>query len=779
MFKTVARLILRNRIVVITIIVAITVFMGFKATQVKMLYEPASLLPADNVVQTNYEKFSRKFGAGGNTLFLGVTDSTFYTISHYNRWMALQDSLKTIKGVKSVMSVYDIINLEKDTATKKFRIVKVLKERPNSQLALDSIQNELNQLPFYSGFLYNDTTHSYIMVVALEKSILQSSGRVDLLEKVTEKIAKFERESSIGVHLSGLPYIRVTLAEMVKSEMFFFIFLAIGVTAFILFLFFRSFKVVMFSLLVVGVSVVWAMGTLAIFGYPITILTAVIPPLIIVIGIPNCVFLLNKYHQEYRTHGNKIKALQRVIQKIGSASFMTNLTTAAGFGTFVITGTPVLCEFGVVASLNVMGVFLVSITLIPVIFSFLPPPTDRHLKHLENRYMRQVTKSIIDVVFYNRKLVYGITALLLLVGIVGLSRIQNNGYMVDDVPHSKKVYQDLIYFEKNYSGLMPFEVLVDAQKPKGLMQYENIKKMDALQKRLARYPELSKPISIVEAVKFARQGYYNGQSSAYRFPISMEAPFIMSYFPKGSGGNALVNNFVDSTGRYARIMYNVADIGTKNMNGLLDSIQADISEVYGDRANLVTLTGGSVVATKGSDYLVTNLISSLILAIAIIALFMAGLFRSGKMVVLAVATNLIPLLLTAAFMGFFGIPLKPSTVLVFSIAFGISVDNSIHFLAKYRQEIALTVGNIGESVRYAIRETGVSMLYTSVILFFGFGIFAASEFGGTAALGILIAFTLLIAMFSNLMVLPAILLSLENIHRKRVGVELEPNESEQ
>jgi Predicted exporters of the RND superfamily len=767
MFQFIARLILKNRPVVIVIVSIITLVMGYKATQLKMLYEPASLLPATDSVQINYEKFAKKFGAAGNAVFIGVSDSSFFSYNHYNDWRDLEQSLKLIHGVIGAFSIYDIYTLKKNSEEKKFDLEKIISGAVDNQGQLDSIQQTIFNLPFYKGFLYNDTTSTYIMVVSLDKKILQSAQRVVLLKEIVKKIGFYEHHSGISTHISGLPYIRITMAEMVKSEMFFFIFLAIAVTAFILYLFFRSFKVVFFSLVVVGVSVVWAMGTLAFFGYPVTILTAVIPPLIIVIGIPNCVFLLNKYHQEYRYHGNKIKALQRVIQKVGSAAFMTNLTTAAGFGTFVIAGTEILREFGLVASVNIIGVFIVSITLIPVIFSFLPPPTDRHLKHLENRYMRKVTKFIVDITFYHRKIVFGITAVLILVGVIGLSLVRSNGYMVDDVPHNHKVYQDLKFFESNFSGLMPFEILIDAQRPKGLMQYENLRRINELQNKLKVYPQLSKPLSIVEAIKFVRQGYYNGQVSSYSFPISMEMGFLMTYIPRGKSDNPLFNNFVDSSGRYARIMYNVADVGTQKMNVLLDSISQDIRSVYHGKANLVSITGGSVVNAKGSEYLVHNLISSLILAVMLIAIFMASMFQSTKMVFFALISNLIPLLLTAAFMGYFGISLKPSTVLVFSIAFGISVDNSIHFLAKYKQEMLLSGQNIGESVRFAIRETGVSMLYTSIILFFGFGIFVASSFGGTVALGVLISFTLLIAMFSNLIVLPTLLLTLEKFKKKK------------
>jgi hypothetical protein len=511
---------------------------------------------------------------------------------------------------------------------------------------------------------------------------------------------------------------------------------------------------------VVAVSVIWGLGIMSLLGYQITLLTAVIPPLIIVIGVPNCIYLLNKYHHEYSVHGNKVKALQRVISKIGSATFLTNLTTSAGFGTFIFTNIRILNEFGLVAAIGVMGVFIVSLLLIPTIFSFLPPPEPRHLQHLDSIRIHNSIKHVINTVLFKRKSVFIVTIILVIIGFFGLARVESKGYMVDDVPKNHPVYIDLKYFEKNFSGVMPLEIIVDTEKPKGVLQEVTLRRINQLQEKLNGYSELSKPISIAEAAKFARQGYYNGKPSQYKLPTGPERAFVMAYLPKNMNNNSLLNRFVDSTGRVTRIIYNVADVGSIKINELQEQIRSEVDSIFKSSSHLVSITGGSIIAAKGNDYLVNSLIISLVAAILIIAVFIAWMFRRGRMVVLSILPNLIPLLLTAAAMGFIGIALKPTTVIVFSIAFGISVDNSIHFLAKYRQELRRTHNNSKASVVCAIRETGVSMIYTSIVLFFGFGIFAASKFGGTISLGILVSLTLLVALFSNLVLLPSILLSL-------------------
>jgi hypothetical protein len=516
-------------------------------------------------------------------------------------------------------------------------------------------------------------------------------------------------------------------------------------------------------MLVVTVSVSWGLGFMALLGYEITLLTAVIAPLIIVIGVPNCVFLLNKYHHEYSLHGNKVKALQRVIQKIGSATFLTNLTTAAGFGTFTFTSIRILKEFGLVAAIGIMGVFIVSLLLIPSIFSLLPPPEPRHLQHLGNRRIKNIITRVISVGLYQKKWVFAITIIFLSIGLWGLSHVKSNGFMVDDIPKSHPVYIDLKYFENSFSGVMPLEIVVDTKTPRGIIQEKTLSRINKLQNALEKNPRLSKPLSIAEAAKFVRQGYYNGNPLQYKLPSGPERAFIMSYLPKNMANNELLTRFADSTGQITRVLYNVADIGSTKVKDLKKQLQQDVDSIFLNDSHQVTITGGSIIAANGNDYLVRSLFISLLAAISIISILMAWMFREPKMVLLSVLPNLIPLLLTAAAMGFIGITLKPSTVIVFSIAFGISVDNSIHFLAKYRQELKRTRKNIKTSVVCAIKETGLSMIYTFVVLFFGFGIFGASKFGGTVSLGILVSLTLLVALFCNLVLLPTILLSLEKV----------------
>ncbi len=765
MWINIARFILRNRIAILVALFLVTVFMGIMSRQIEMSYQYAPLLPKDDPTYMEYESFLDVYGNEGNMVIVGIQDEDFFELNEFKAWQQLSDALLEVKGVTSVFSLGQAYSLEKNGEKKRFEIEPIFPKSIKYQAELDSLRDVFYSLPFYKNLLYNEETDCFLMAVSLDNEILHSKERVTLINEIKEVGSAFVKETKRELHYSGLPYIRVVTAEMIKAELNMFIFLALGITALIIFLFFRSFKVMLFCMLVVGIAVIWAIGIQGIFGYKITILTGMIPPLIIVIGIPNSVFLLNKYHQEYRKHKNKIKALQRVIRKIGNATFLTNLTTASGFATFIFTSSKILVEFGVIAAINIMIVFVLSILLIPIIFSFLDGPKERHLNHLDNQVVGKAVNGLVKISLNNRSKVYWVTGIMLVLGIFGISKIKTTGYMLDDIPHDDPLYVDLKFFEENFNGLMPLELMIDTKKPNGAISSSNLKRMDKLQKELEEFDAISHPLSMVEVVKFARQSFYNGREQHYKVPSNQERNFILSYVNRSSAdsaaSNVLVTNFIDSVKQRARLSFRMKDIGTSEMALLDDRIRETITKIFPKEKYNTSLTGASVVFFKGTDYLIRNLFTSLMLAVILIASFMAWMFSSKRMVLVSLIPNIFPLIMTAALMGYFQIPIKPSTILVFSIAFGISVDDTIHYLAKYRQELSETNWSIRAAVVLALKETGVSMIYTSIILFFGFGIFSVSQFGGTVALGILVAVTLLIALFSNLILLPALLLTLE------------------
>lgn len=762
MWIKIAGILLRNRVAFIIGVLLITVFMGFQIPKVEMSYEYSNLLPATDSAYLDYLDFHEKFGQEGNVMVFAIQDKDFYQLDKMNDWISMCDSLKTLHGIVALVDITHSFNLHKDTLNKKFDIQPIFPSHIKDQRELDSLVNIIENLPFYDGTLFNKKKDIYGMMVSVSADVMNSPARVGLVKDILEITEHFSEKHNLQMHYSGLPYIRVVNAENIKGEMYMFIILSLLITTFILYLFFRSFRIIGFCLLIVLICVSWTVGVMAMLGIKITLLTAMLPPLLIVICIPNLVFMINKFHAEYDRHGNKIKALQRMIQKIGNASFLSNLTTAAGFATFIVTSSQILVEFGITASIGITFVYLVCLVMIPCGFSFMPEPDSKQIKHLHNKTVTGTLERVIQLILNRRNTVYGVTIVVVVLGAIGLTLMKSTGYMVDDLKETDPIRQDLSFFEENFDGLMPLEVTVDFGKPKQVLNLPNLQKLDKLSEELSKDEDISKPISLIEVIKFANQAFYNGKPSYYKLPTNMTKNFILKYASQSTGAiGGQANSFVDSTLQRVRLSFRVKDIGTKKMQEKEDKLYNIVEQYFPNDRYTVKVTGSSIIFFKGTQYLVFNLFTSLALAIVLIACFMAWMFKSKRMVLVALIPNIIPQIITAAIMGYFGIPIKASTILVFSIAFGISVDGTIHYLAKYRQELQGTNWSIRSSAVLALQETGQSMIYNAIILFFGFGIFALSDFGGTVALGILVSITLLAAMLSNLILLPSLLLTLD------------------
>ncbi len=638
-----------------------------------------------------------------------------------------------------------------------------IKDSVFTQANLAEYKDELfNKLPFYDGLIYSPDKQSIRSAIYLKKDIVNTAARKDfVIDDLIPIIKKFEEDTGVTVYTSGMPYIRTLNSQSIIDEIGLFIGGALLVTSLIFFFFFRSWRATFISMCTVIIGVMWAFGFLGLMHYEITVLTALIPPLIIVIGIPNCIFLINKYQQEIKLHGNQAKSLQRVIAKVGNATLMTNLTTASGFATFILVKSELLSEFGIVASINIVAIFLLSLLIIPIIYSYMAVPKYKHLKHLNKTWINGFVNWIERMVKERRITIYISAVLLLCASIIGIYNIKISGSLIEDMPKNTGFFDDIRFFEKEYEGIMPLEIMVDTKKKKGVMSLSTLKRIDELQDHIKEIPEFAKPLSVVELVKYSKQAYYNGNPEYYQLPNSQEKTFILSYAKSSNTDTNLLNSYVDSTGQFARITTFMKDTEPDRFKRIEEDLHNEINKVFPPERYNVSVTGKALVFQKGTHYLVNNLILSLSLAIFLIAVFMAWMFRSFKMIVISLIPNLLPLIITAGVMGFVGVPIKPSTILVFSIAFGISVDDTIHFLAKYRQELIANNWKIKKSVFAALRETAVSMFYTSIVLFFGFSVFTISSFGGTVALGALVSITLLFAMLSNLLLLPTLLLSLE------------------
>jgi uncharacterized protein len=772
MWKYFSGILLRNKLAFTIAVLLGTLFMGYEASRMELSYEFAKILPDNDSTFIGYQNFKKQFGEDGNVMVMGFKDKDLFQLEKFRGWYELSKKVKDIQGIKGVMSLPTIFRLVKNDSLEKFETIPLIQNPITSQQEVDSLKAEILNMPFYDGFIYNKETGATLLLITFNKKDLDSKRRLTIVDEIKNLGDAYSQKNNIEIHYSGMPYIRSQLMTKVSHEMTLFLILAVCVTALILWLFFRSVTTVIFSLIVVVIGVVWSIGIMELFGYKITVLSGLIAPLIMVIGLPNCIFLINKYHSEFLAHGNKIKALQRSVETIGITLFLANITTAIGFGVLYFTKSSMLVEFGEVAAISVMATYFITLILIPIILNILPTPKAKHTKHQEGKRINKAL-SVVDSLVQNRRpAIYFVTTLITVLSFWGMTYIDMNGYVVDDLPEKDPVYTDLHFFEENFKGVLPFEIAIDTKKPNGLFanNAKALYKIQRLQRLFGQYDSVfSKPISIVEGIKFSYQAFRGGDAKFYKLPPVSDLKNLADFTGSLDGQNNKLQNFIDTSKQITRISYQAKDIGSKRMDLLMKELRPKIDSIFLPSEYKVTTTGHSLVFLKSNDYLLDNLLESLLIEIVLIAIVGIALFRSVRIIILSKLPCLIPLVITAGVMGFLDIRFKPSTILIFSIAFGISSDGTIYFLTKYRQELKKYKKSASEAISAAIKDTGLSMIYTSTILFCGFAIFAASSFGGTVALGVLVSLTLLISMFTNLILLPAILLS---IHRKSLNKEI-------
>lgn len=762
MWIRISNKILNNRWAFIIILGLITAFMGYRTSKIKLSYDFVRVLPVTDSSYINYENFKKLFGEDASVMVVGFKDNRFFDAEVFNDWYQLADEIRKKDGIQAVVSEANIYNVGFSDSLDRFEFFPLVNKASNSQQEVDSIKKIIDNLPFYDGLIYNKENGTTLMGIRFTKSELNTKHRIDLVNEIKIQADLFAEKHHIDIHYSGMPYIRTKIMEKVSVEMIYFLALALFVTAVILWLFFRSFTAVISSMIVVTIGVVWSLGTIQLFGYNISILSSLIPAIIIIIGIPNCIFLINKYHVEYGKSKDKMKALEKMVEDIGILLFLANITTAIGFAVLYFTHSILLTEFGVVAAIDVMATYLLTLILIPIILSFLPPPSLRHMYHLDRKRINKVLAKVDYLVHNKRKEIYTAVAVATIISLFGMSRINIMGYIIDDLPQNDAIYTDLRFFEDNFHGILPFEIFIDTKKENGVFAdgAKTLYKIKTLEKKMAQYPELSKPVSIVDAIKFSYQAYKGGNPKYYVLPPPAELQKLADYSSGIKGNQDYIKGFLDTSRQYTRVSCQIADIGSKEIKKLQNSLKLVADSIFSPNDYNVMLTGHSTMFLKSNDYLLENLIESLIIEIILIALVGIALFRSVRIIILSKLPCLIPLVITAGIMGFCGIRFKPSTILIFSMAFGISSDGTIYFLTKYRQELSEHKKTASQAISAAIRETGFSMIYTAIILLAGFFIFALSSFGGTQALGILISITLFVAMLTNLILLPAILLSL-------------------
>lgn len=772
MWNKIATYIIRYRLMWVALVLITTVFMAFEASKIELSYNFARILPSNDPVEKEYQDFRKLFGEDGSVMVIGWQDPQLFEINKFRDWCKLSERIKETAGIKNVLSLANVYKAVRNDSLRQFDFKPVISQIPSTQKEADSLKKEILNLPIYEGLVLNSKSNATLIVVTFNDKELNSKRRLTIVSDIEAMAEEFAVKYKTDLHYSGMPYIRTINMKKISGEMELFMGLAVFVTLLILWAFFRSFRLTILSIVVVLIGVIFSVGILHLFDYKITALTGLIPPLLIVIGVPNCVFLINKYQTELRDNRTKDDSIREMIKHIGLSTLLANTTTTIGFGVFYFTNSSLLVEFGIVAAISVMVTYVLCMLLLPITLHYMSVPRARHMKHLDGKWAFGFLRSVNDLVHNRRKEIYMAMVVMIIVSLFGMTKIKTIGYVVDDLPKKDVVYTDLRFFEKNFNGVLPFEVMIDTKEKNGVFgnEAQTLYKIKSFQNEMAKFPEFSQPISVVQASRFLYQAYRGGDAKYFALPGVLELSKMTGYVQGKQGAAKQINSFLNEDKSVTRVSFQMADVGSERIKELMQKIRPKVDSIFSPEKYKVSLTGHSLVFLKSNDYLLSNLYESLLIAIGLIAIVGMVLFRSIPIILLSKLPCLIPLALTAGIMGYFGIYFKPTTILIFSITFGIASDGTVYFLTRYRQEIYEKGLNPSQAVTNTIFGTGLSMIYTAVILFCGFIIFAASSFGGTAAMGVMVSITLLVAMCTNLILLPALLLSIA----KRQGKNVKP-----
>ncbi|MFN0048655.1 MAG: efflux RND transporter permease subunit [Cytophagales bacterium] len=759
MWNKITNFIIGYRLPLMVATVVLTVFFAWMGSKVEMSYDYANIVPKTDTSMVFYAQFKKNFGEDGNVMVIGVKDQNLFKVTNFAKYQTLVDNITKVPGVNEAISLANFKRLHKNTESRTFDLQAVFQRKIQYQAELDSLLLVAKNVKVYDGLIFNTTTNATLIAIYLNKEFLNSNRRKELIGNILALVKDFSNTTNIETHYAGLPYIRYIMISAFQDEFKLLLVLSALATCIIIFIFFRSFSSVLFTILVVVITVIWTSGFTALFGYKISLLTGMLPALIVVISIPTVVYMFNKYHHEFRKTGDKVKAVTKIIEKIGFVTFMTNANTAVGFFVLVFTDISLIREFGMIAGIMSLATFIITIIVIPGLLMYLPEPSEKQMMHLDKKALQFINSKVAHFVEHYRIAIFITTLVITSVSIYGITQIKAIAFMVDDMPARSTVKPDLAFFEQNFSGVMPLEVLIDLGKKRAAYNLKNLQKIGEFEDYIRTESVVSPPFSILSIIKSATQAYYNDTPENYRIPLNSEKGFILKYFSGSNNDLTIIRSFVDTNAQVVRFSMKVADLGTKNMDDFINGrLKPKINEIFAGTEFKVDVTGTSLLFLKGNQYLLNDLTESMLWAFALISLMMAFMFTDIKMIIISVIPNLIPMLITAGIMGLFDIRMKISTAVIFSISFGITIDSTIHYLSKFSQELP-NCDTVLEAVLKSLKEEGISMIYTSIVLILGFSIFICSEFGGTIALGMLTCFTLFFALLTNMILLPALLVT--------------------
>lgn len=730
------------------IFVILTLSAFYPALQIRTDFNLENFFPKDDPTIRDYQFLEEEFGRDDNVIMVGFETDSLLTPGVLNDLQAITDSASAIANVNEVRSILSAQQINKDGRRLSFDDYI---DADNLIAVTDSIKSALVSDPFAEGFLINRAGNVTAFYLEIENGKNNYEARNQIISDLQQVLQPYQK--SYDFKISGIPYYRNQYVQYLNEEILFYISISSVLIILLLWVLYRSVTGIIIPMLIVWLTILFTLAVMQLTGGYFEIMTSTIAPILLCVGIADSIHMISKYDDARLQGMDKPKSIKEMLLTLGNATFLTSITTAIGFGTLITSDIVPMKHFGIYTATGVMIAFLVTIFFVPStlrvinvkhifkdksagIFDFFSQSLEK-LSQFNQRYYRQIT-------------------LWFLIGTVvigsGSYYLRVNGKVFDELGDETEPIQHAQFFSENLSPPFPMEFIIDTGRENGIMDPEFLQRMESFDSYLSSFPAVERTIMFNTLLKEVHGTMAPEKYAENEIPDSEQlvAQYLLLLEVSDT---EFLEKVTDFSYQKIRVAAQIRDAGSYRVTQMRDSLSSYLQKHFPDSE--ITITGSTILSADLNGKIVTSLFKSIALAFVLISAIMAFLFKNVRMIVISLVPNILPLVMVAGIMGFTGIDIKSSTAVIFTIAFGIAVDDSIHYLARLRVEMKRGA-TLDEALRIATQKTGKAIIVTSLILLAGFGTLMTSVFTSTVYMGLLVCLTVIGALLADLVLLPSL-----------------------
>ncbi len=702
--------------------------------------------PEDDVVIRDYERLENEFGRDDNTILIGFRSDSLFSESVISDLRDLTEKLESVSFIQEVLSIWQAQHIQQDNNQLSF--TSYFNKTDIADTEWSVVKSEITSNPLYKGLLINEEGTATAIILTIDDSENTYANRNRIISSIEEILADYEYNYQF--HKSGIPYYRNQYVNMLNSEIVMYITISSVLIILLLWYLYRTIWGVLFPMIIVWTTLLFTVALMHLTGGYIEIMSSTIAPILLCVGVADAIHMISKYDDAREKGLVKRKSILEMLNTLGNATLLTSVTTAIGFASLISSTVMPMKKFGIYTAVGVIIAYLVTILFLPAALRL--SKKKRVIDEKSGSFYPFLNKWLLKLaavnrLYYKKVLIAG--ALLTLFFFYGMQTLDVNGRIFDDLKDDTQIMQDSRFFAESIAPQFPMEFIIDTGEPESALSLSALRKLEQLEEALLSFPEIHRATGLHTLIKEIHR--VMGNEGEYKLPDTDAAIAQYALLLEINEFDELYN-LVDFDYRTLRVTAFTEDAGSKRINAIRDEIDTKISVIFSDE--IVTITGTTILSADLTNKIVYSLAWSILLALSAITLIMVVLFKNMKLVIIALVPNLIPLIMVGGIMGFLNVDIKPSTAVIFTIALGIAVDDSIHYLARFRIEYLRRKAMMPALTATTVR-TGRAIILTSMILIAGFATLITSAFTSTAMMGILVCTTIFAALIADLFMLPS------------------------